>query len=129
MYLGGELRQKDAERPCRRLLEVDAGAAGHYGVEKIALSKGRFHHAQQVLLQTRELRKTEREASIIAESAQVTKMIGDAFQLQIQPAQPCGAGRQIQAGHAFQSLAVGPGIRNGAVARHPGSETMTLQNG
>src|SRR5439155_5851927 len=77
-----------------------------------------------VLLEARELCESKSESAVVAEVAQVTKMIGDALALEKQPAQPRRACRDAQRRDAFDGLGVGPGVRDGAIARDASGEAM-----
>ena len=79
--------------------------------------------AQQILFQTRELRKTERESAVVAEIPQVAQMVGNPLALEAQRAQPRGALAKLEAGDRLDRLRVGPAVRDRAIARNPRGET------
>ncbi len=63
--------------------------------------------AQHVFPQPRELRESEREAAVVAEIAEVAKMIREAFALEGECAQPRGARRRRDVGDRLAGLRVG----------------------
>ena len=108
--------------------EVVARAARHDQVEQVALSERLLGCAQQVLLQARELREPEGEPGIVAKRAEIAEVIGDAFEFQRQRTQPGRARWHRDPRHAFECLAIGPGIGHARVTGHSCREAVSVED-
>jgi hypothetical protein len=82
--------------------------------------------AQQVLLESRELRQPEREPAVVAEIPEIAEVVGDALALEQECPQPRAATRHAGAGGALERHRVGPSIGDRAVARDPAGEACAL---
>src|SRR5207248_11177498 len=80
--------------------------------------------SQHVLLQARELRKSEREATVVAEVTEVAQVIADSLALEGERRQPRRARRHSPIGDCFDRLRIRPCIRDRAVARYASGEPM-----
>ena len=108
--------------------EIAARAAGHHEIHQIALARGPFGRAQQLLLEPGELRQPEGESGIVAERAEIAQMIGEALELERKRAQPrARAPAAASPAMPFERLAVGPGEGHGGIAGDARREAMAVQ--
>jgi hypothetical protein len=104
--------------------QVSRDAAGENVIEKVACSERFQVGSEKVFLETRELCEPPGEAGVVAESAEVAEMIGEALVLEGEGAEvnrPRGA---LNLHDGFESGTVGPGEGDGGVAGDSGGEAM-----
>ena len=82
--------------------------------------------AQYILLKPRELGEPERESAVVAEVAQIAKMVGDALALETKGTQARRARRNGDPGDRLGRLRVGPRVGDGAVAGNAPGESVAL---
>src|SRR5215472_9297197 len=103
-------------------------AARNDRIHQITLAEGLIAGTQQLFLQARELRQPKRKAGIVAERPEITEMIGNALELEIERAQPRSPWRDLDPGDALERLAIGPGEGYRGIARHARREAMGVED-
>src|SRR5690606_34294515 len=83
------------------------------------MAKGSVTGADKALLKPGQLILTEGKAHVIADGADIPKMVGDAFTLRHDSPQPQGAGRHFEGRCAFEGLTRGPGMGYGGITGNP----------
>src|SRR6185437_10935715 len=95
--------------------EIKERSARCDGIEQITLPQCSLDRAQQLFLESGELRESECKARIVPQRAKIADVILSALNLQAQPSQQCGALRNHATAEGFERLTIGPGKRDGGV--------------
>ena len=102
-------------------------AARDQGIHQQPVTEAVGIESLPVLAQRRKLGQPERKSGIVGDAAEVAEVVGDAFALEQQRAQPGRPLRNHATEGAFAGHAVGPGEGDRGVARDAGRQRMSAR--